>query len=104
MPARRPKIPAPPTWLDGEAKREWKRVAGPLVARGLLTALDVVALEMYCTAVSRIRQCEEMLARKNLSPKDRRTYRAIKRDYKQVVIDCAAAFLLSPVRMMNLGR
>jgi hypothetical protein len=79
-------------------------VAGPLVARGLLTALDVGMLAIYCNAVGRIRQCEEMLAGKNLSPEQRQSCLAAKGHYEQEVRKCAAEFLLSPVQMMNLGR
>ncbi len=47
-PKPRPVAPARPTWLDPEAKREWKRIAPELERLGLLTALDGAALTAYC--------------------------------------------------------
>lgn len=43
----------PPSWLDRDGKREWKRVAAELEALDLLTNVDVTALAVYCDAVSR---------------------------------------------------
>ena len=42
--------PNPPTWLKGEALREWKRLVGELDAIGLLTAVDRAAFAMLCQA------------------------------------------------------
>ena len=41
-------IPKPVKLLEGLAGQEWDRVAPKLHALGLLTGLDVIALEMYC--------------------------------------------------------
>jgi P27 family predicted phage terminase small subunit len=42
------KVPRPPTWLKGEARREWFVIAPKLHAAGLLTNLDLRALAGYC--------------------------------------------------------
>jgi len=41
-----------PTWLLPEAKKEWKRLAPPLEAMGVLTIADISAFEGYCQAYS----------------------------------------------------
>lgn len=38
----------PPSWLQGDARREFKRIVPELAAQGLLTAVDLVALSTYC--------------------------------------------------------
>lgn len=44
--------PSCPEWLDGDAKREWRRVVGPLDAAGVLTRADRAAFAGYCQAWS----------------------------------------------------
>lgn len=43
-------VPAPPAWLDGQARAEWKRIAPELHKLGLLTDIDVTQLAAYCQA------------------------------------------------------
>src|SRR5262249_1555077 len=42
-------------------KKEWKRIAPQLQARGLLTELDRNGLAMYCTLVARMLNCRKIL-------------------------------------------
>jgi P27 family predicted phage terminase small subunit len=44
--------PPCPTWLDKEAKAEWKRQAPELYAIGVLTVVDGSVLAAYCEAFS----------------------------------------------------
>lgn len=53
-----------PSWLDREAKKEWKRVAPILERLGLLTVVDTTALAAYCQSYSHWQQAERFL-RKN---------------------------------------
>ncbi|MDA0780663.1 MAG: phage terminase small subunit P27 family [Rickettsiales bacterium] len=53
------KVPPPPAWLDEEGRKEWKRVAKELFNMGLLTPVDMTALEAYCTVYSRWKKAEE---------------------------------------------
>jgi P27 family predicted phage terminase small subunit len=51
-PKPRPIAPKCPTWLDADAKREWRRVAPELERLGLLTGIDMAALAAYCQSYS----------------------------------------------------
>lgn len=42
------KLPTAPRWLSEEARRQWRKVAGPLHRCGLLTEIDGMALGMLC--------------------------------------------------------
>ena len=53
-------LPCPDHLSDG-AKAEWERMAKLLAQLGLLTAIDGVAFEAYCTLVARWREAEEAL-------------------------------------------
>lgn len=47
-----PKAPKCPSWLDKEAKKEWRRIAPQLEKLGLLTQIDMAALVIYCESWS----------------------------------------------------
>jgi P27 family predicted phage terminase small subunit len=53
-------LPAP-DHLSDSAKAEWERMAKVLAQLGLLTSIDGVAFEAYCTLVARWREAEEAL-------------------------------------------
>ncbi|MDE6318892.1 MAG: P27 family phage terminase small subunit, partial [Lachnospiraceae bacterium] len=44
------KAPRCPAWLEGEAKKEWKRMAGQKEKLGILTEIDMAAFAGYCQA------------------------------------------------------
>lgn len=47
-------LPEPPEWFTNEvAKKEWKRMSKELHDLGVLTALDLACLEMYCVVYAR---------------------------------------------------
>jgi P27 family predicted phage terminase small subunit len=62
-PKPKPIAPKPPSWLDKEAKKEWKRVAPELERLGLLTVVDGAALAAYCQAYSRWVEAEKFLSK-----------------------------------------
>jgi P27 family predicted phage terminase small subunit len=66
-PKPKPIAPKCPSWLDKEAKREWKRVAPELERLGLLTVVDGAALAAYCQAYSRWKQAEEIIKREGMT-------------------------------------
>lgn len=43
-------VPKCPTFIKGEARREWKRIVPELAALGILSRIDRAALAAYCTA------------------------------------------------------
>lgn len=58
-PKPKAKIPRVPAHLQGEARREWRRMAKKLFALGLLTEIDGTALALYCQAWARWVEAEE---------------------------------------------
>ena len=60
-------VPECPKWLTGIAEEEWNRVAPALHAAGLLSGLDVSALEGYCACYAKWRQAEQQLAEEGLT-------------------------------------
>ena len=47
-PKPKKKAPKCPTWLDAEAKKEWRRVAKQLEELGVLTEVYIASFEGYC--------------------------------------------------------
>ena len=54
-------LPRCPEHLSEVARREWRRVARPLYAMGVLTSIDRAALAAYCQAYARWVEAEERL-------------------------------------------
>lgn len=75
-PKPRPIAPKCPSWLDAEAKREWRRIAPALERLGLLTEIDGAALAGYCQSYARWRQCQQVLAKDGLTFKTESGYMA----------------------------
>jgi P27 family predicted phage terminase small subunit len=57
------KAPRCPSWLEPEAKKEWKRMAKTLEAIGVLTQVDAAAFAGYCQAYARWKEAEEFLSK-----------------------------------------
>jgi len=60
-PSFRPKAPRCPSWLDKEARREWRRLAPQLEKMRLLTEGDLAAFACYCKAYSDLQNAEKTL-------------------------------------------
>ena len=56
------KAPRCPSWLEEEAKKEWKRMGKILERMGLRTEMDMAAFAGYCQAYARWREAEEFLS------------------------------------------
>ncbi len=61
----KPKSNAPkcPTWLEVEAKKEWRRMSKQLELMGLLTEVDMAAFAGYCQAYARWKEAEEFISK-----------------------------------------
>lgn len=57
------KAPKCPSWLEPEAKKEWRRMSKALEAIGVLTQVDAAAFSGYCQAFARWKQAEEFLSK-----------------------------------------
>lgn len=57
----RQETPPCPRHIQGEARREWKRITRDLADCGLLTVVDRAALAGYCQAWSRWVEAEDVL-------------------------------------------
>jgi len=55
------RLPACPPHLEGEARKEWRRIGRKLLECGLMTEIDRAALAGYCQAWSRWVEAEEQL-------------------------------------------
>ena len=51
------------SWLEQEAKNEWRRMSKTLEAMGLLTQVDKAAFAGYCQAYARWKEAEEFLSK-----------------------------------------
>ncbi len=61
----KPKQRAPkcPSWLEPDAKKEWRRLSKELEAMGLLTEVDMAAFAGYCQAYARWKEAEEFISK-----------------------------------------
>ncbi len=57
------KAPRCPSWLEPDAKKEWRRLAKELEAMGLLTQVDMAAFAGYCQAYARWKEAEEFISK-----------------------------------------
>lgn len=58
---------SPPSWLDREAKKEWKRVIQKLTEDDSIKECDLSALEGYCQSYSRWKKAEQVLQKEGLT-------------------------------------
>lgn len=57
------KAPRCPSWLEPEAKKEWRRMSKRLEELGVLTQVDAAAFAGYCQAYARWKEAEEFLSK-----------------------------------------
>lgn len=57
------KAPRCPSWLEPEAKKEWRRMSKQLETLGVLTQVDAAAFAGYCQAYARWKEAEEFLSK-----------------------------------------
>ena len=59
QPPRTDDVPEPPRGMPAQARKEWRRIAPLLYEIGLLTKIDLVALEAYCRVYARWLEAEK---------------------------------------------
>lgn len=57
------KAPRCPSWLEDDAKKEWRRMAKQMEHLGTLTEIDMAAFAGYCEAYARWKEAEEFITR-----------------------------------------
>ena len=100
----KPKKQAPscPSWLEPEAKKEWKRMAKTLESIGLLTEIDKASFAGYCQAYARWKEAEEFLTKHGTIFKTPSGYIqqvpqvSIAQTYLKVMKDFSSEFGLTP--------
>jgi P27 family predicted phage terminase small subunit len=60
-PKPKKKAPRCPSWLEKDAKKEWKRMSKKLESLGILTEVDLAAFSGYCQAYARWKEAEEFI-------------------------------------------
>lgn len=90
-----------PSWLEAEARKEWRRLAPVLIGAGILTSADAVAFAGYCQAYARWRAAEEEVSKLGMVYRDGdrirpNPYIAIARAAFAEVKSLAAEFGLTP--------
>ena len=91
-----------PTWLEPEAKKEWKRLAPSLEAMGVLTQADLTAFAGYCQAYARWKEAEEFLTKHGSLVKTPNGYWqqvpqvSIAQSNLKIMMNIAAQFGLTP--------
>ena len=96
------KAPRCPSWLEQEAKNEWRRMSKTLEAMGLLTLVDKAAFAGYCQAYARWKEAEEFLSKHGTIFKTPSGYIqqvpqvSIAQTYLKVMKDFCSEFGLTP--------
>lgn len=62
-PSKVPEVPKPPSYLGKYAKKLWKQLAPELYDAGILTVVDLPALEMCCDAYGQFRELRDAIHR-----------------------------------------
>lgn len=57
------KAPRCPSWLENDAKKEWRRMAKQMEHLGTLTEIDMAAFAGYCQAYARWKEAEEFITK-----------------------------------------
>jgi P27 family predicted phage terminase small subunit len=80
-PERVVEVSRPPSYLSKYAKKLWKKLAGELVEKGILTVLDLPALEVCCEAYGQFREAQEIVFKVIVDPETRKRRRQTLTEY-----------------------
>jgi P27 family predicted phage terminase small subunit len=97
-------VPEPPDCLDDYAAEEWRRVAPQLLALGLLSALDIPLLALYCSAYGQWRTAVEILAREQIPEGSARAkpLAQIRKAAAEQILRLAGEFGMTPLARSRL--
>lgn len=101
--------PGCPSWLDAEAKREWKRVVPQLTRLGLLAEIDRAVLVGYCEAwaeyvnACRAIQTEGVVVSSTRGTLTKNPMLLIKNEARLAMLRFAQEFGLSPSARARVG-
>jgi P27 family predicted phage terminase small subunit len=90
-----------PKWLTGDARTLWKRIAPGAIKSGLLTVVDVPALEALCQSYSRWRQYERLTG-KDLELAIAKGYRNGAVKERQLMMQLGSRFGFDPSSRSNV--
>lgn len=96
------KAPKCPSWLEPEAKKEWRRMTKVLETIGVLTLVDLAAFAGYCQAYARWKAAEEVLTKNGMIFKTPSGYMqqvpqvSIAQTYLKIMKDFCSEFGLTP--------
>lgn len=107
----KPDVEAPncPSWLDTEAKREWKRIVPQLTKLGLLTQIDRADLTAYCESWSayanacRVIQAEGAIVASTRGTLTKHPMMRIKNEERAAMLKFSQEFGLSPSARVRVG-
>lgn len=103
------KAPKCPTWLEPEAKKEWRRMSKTLEAIGVLTQVDASAFAGYCQAYARWKEAEEFLSKHGTIFKTPSGYIqqvpqvSIAQTYLKIMKDFCSEFGLTPAARSRIS-
>jgi len=101
--------PKCPTWLEPEAKKEWRRMTKTLEAIGVLTQVDTTAFAGYCQAYARWKEAEEFLSKHGTIFKTPSGYIqqvpqvSIAQTYLKIMKDFCSEFGLTPAARSRIS-
>ena len=101
--------PKCPSWLEHEAKKEWRRMTKTLEAIGVLTQVDATAFAGYCQAYARWKEAEEFLSKHGTIFKTPSGYIqqvpqvSIAQTYLKIMKDFCSEFGLTPAARSRIS-
>ncbi|APM39939.1 phage terminase small subunit P27 family [Clostridium kluyveri] len=103
------KAPKCPTWLEPEAKKEWRRMSRSLEAIGILTKVDAASFAGYCQSYARWKEAEEFLTKHGTIFKTPSGYIqqvpqvSIAQTYLKIMKDFCSEFGLTPASRTRIN-
>ena len=95
-------MPLCPAWLEGEAKKEWRRLSRIMSQMGILSLVDKAAFATYCQAYARYKEAEEYISKHGSTFTTPSGYIqqvpqvSIAQTYSKIMIKIASEFGLTP--------